>query len=106
MNEDKWEVIKSKFERTLQNWEIDKKCNQFTLDSIHSLFPTEIETIINYIEQLQQELTKILQEVGIIQHNLEKYEEIGTWEHFDYALHKSWELHNYLFNLINGDKEK
>ena len=57
MNEDKWEVIKFKFERTLQNWEIDKKCNQFTIDSIHSLFPNEIEVIINYIEELQQELT-------------------------------------------------
>lgn len=55
MNEDKWKVIKYKFEQTLKSWEIDKKCNQFTVDSICSLFPTELEAIIDYIKDLQQE---------------------------------------------------
>lgn len=53
MSEDKWKVIKIKFEQTLKSWELDKKTNQFTVDSIHSLFPTEIEAIIKYIEELE-----------------------------------------------------
>ena len=79
MNEDKWEVIKSKFERTLDSWELDKKTNQFTLDSIHSLFPTEIEVIINYIEELQNnwnELKKFVEErIKSVQEEKEEFEE-------------------------------
>mgnify|MGYP006325579179 FL=1 len=56
MKEDKWEVIKFKFEQTLKSWEIDKKCGQITPDSIYSLFPTEIEAIIDYVNNLQSQL--------------------------------------------------
>ena len=61
MNKDKWEVIKSKFELTLKSWEIDKKCNQFTVDSICSVFPTEIEAIIGYINDLEDRTNKAVE---------------------------------------------
>ena len=62
MSEELWKVIKCKFESTLKNWEIDKKCNQFTVDSICSLFPTEMKAIIDYIEELQQENQQLQKE--------------------------------------------
>ena len=68
MNEEKWEVIKNKFERTLGMWEIDKKCGQFTTDSIQHLFPLEIEVIINYIDELQNNWNELK---GLIDERIE-----------------------------------
>lgn len=67
MNEDKWKVIKIKFEQTLKSWELDKKTNQFTTDSICSLFPTEIEAIIKYIEELENNWNELKKWLELIQ---------------------------------------
>ena len=46
--------IKEKFNKILENYEIDKKFGQLSVDSICHLFPTEIETILKYIEELEE----------------------------------------------------
>lgn len=78
MSEEKWKVIKCKFETTLENWEIDKKCNQFTVDSICSLFPTEAQAIIDYIEQLQQENQQLKSVLDEIREYIKEKEKDGT----------------------------
>ena len=56
MKEEMWEVIKIKLEKTLENYEIDKKIGQLTTDSLCTLFPTEMQAIIDYINNLQSQL--------------------------------------------------
>ena len=46
--------IKEKFKKKLESYEIDKKCGQLSVDSICHLFPNEVETILNYIEELEE----------------------------------------------------
>ena len=55
MNEEKWQVIKAKFETVLEWYEYDKKTGQLTVDSLCTLFPTELKAIIDYIDELEQE---------------------------------------------------
>ena len=47
--------IKDIFNKKLENYELDKKFGQLSIDSIHSLFPTDIELLLNYINQLEKE---------------------------------------------------
>ena len=84
MNEEKWEVIKFKFEQTLKSWELDKKTNQFTVDSIHSLFPTEIEVIVNYIEDLQKQNAELKKENKKYKQVIDKLENLIKKE-YDYS---------------------
>ena len=56
MKEEMWEAIKIKLEKTLENYEIDKKIGQLTTDSLCTLFPTEMQAIIDYINNLQSQL--------------------------------------------------
>lgn len=46
--------IINKFDKILENYEIDKKFGQITIDSICHLFPSEIETIKGYIKELEE----------------------------------------------------
>ena len=46
--------IMDKFDKILENYEIDKKCGQITIDSIYHLFPSEIEIIKGYIKELEE----------------------------------------------------
>lgn len=46
--------IMDKFDKILENYEIDKKFGQLSVDSICHLFPSEIEAIINYIKELEE----------------------------------------------------
>ena len=102
MNKDKWETIKFKFEQTLKSWEIDKKCNQFTVDSVCSLFPTELEAIINYIEELQQEnqqlkdrINKAIENIEIVLDSYKKSPENALGLNI-----------NGLLDLLKGNKEE
>ena len=46
--------IMNKFDKILENYEIDKKFGQITIDSICHLFPSEIEIIKDYIKELEE----------------------------------------------------
>ena len=46
--------IMNKFDKILENYEIDKKFGQITIDSICHLFPSEIEIIKDYINELEE----------------------------------------------------
>lgn len=46
--------IMDKFDRILKNYEIDKAFGQLSIDSVCHLFPGEIETIMNYIKELEE----------------------------------------------------
>lgn len=64
MNED-IEKLKEKLKKILENYEIDKKIGQLSVDSIYHIFPTESKILLDYIEQLQNnwnELKKWLEE--------------------------------------------
>ena len=64
MNEE-IEILKDKLKKKLENYELDKKIGQLSVDSIYSLFPNESKTLLDYIEQLQNnwnELKKYVQE--------------------------------------------
>lgn len=70
-----------------------------------------INQLIPYINDLQQEnqslkdsMQTIMEMVCTIEHNIDKYEEIGTENHFEYAQKKTWELKDYLYDLLKGDK--
>jgi len=55
MNKEEIQGLLDKFKNTLENYEIDRKCGQLSVDSIYHLFPTEQQKIISCIENLQQE---------------------------------------------------
>ena len=46
--------IMNKFDKILENYEIDKKFGQLSVDSICHLFPSEIEIIKYYIKELEE----------------------------------------------------
>lgn len=50
------EELKVKFNKVLENYELDKKFGQLSLESIYHLFPTEIETLLNYINGLEERI--------------------------------------------------
>ena len=52
MNKD-IEKLKEKLKKILENYEIDKKIGQLSVDSIYHMFPTESKILLDYIEQLQ-----------------------------------------------------
>jgi len=45
--------ILNKFAKIMENYEIDKKFGQLSVDSICHLFPNEIEKILKYISDLE-----------------------------------------------------
>lgn len=47
--------ILDKFDKVLENYELDKKFGQLSIDSIYHLFPNEIITIKDCITNLQEE---------------------------------------------------
>lgn len=65
MSEDIKEIL-DKFDKVLENYELDKKWGQMSVDSICHLFPSEIITIKDYITNLQQYYND----------NVNKYEEL------------------------------
>ena len=55
MNKEVKKLFK-KFDSILENYELDKKLGQLSIDSIYHLFPAEIEIVKHYIEDLQHQL--------------------------------------------------
>lgn len=55
MNED-IEKLKDKLKKTLENYELDKKFGQLSVDSIYSMFPTESKILLDYIEYLEKQV--------------------------------------------------
>ena len=56
MNKEETERIKDLkdiFNKKLENYELDKKFGQLSIDSIYSLFPTDIKLLLDYINQLE-----------------------------------------------------
>ena len=54
--------ILNKFDKVLENYELDKKFKQFSVDSICHLFPNEMLTIKNTITSLQQKVEQLEKE--------------------------------------------
>lgn len=59
MNKEELNKILNKFDKVLENYEIDKKIGQLSVDSVCHLFPTEIIAIKDYIKYLEQALLDI-----------------------------------------------
>lgn len=58
MNKEEIERIKDLkdiFNKKLENYELDKKFGQLSIDSVYSLFPIEIKLLLDYINQLEEE---------------------------------------------------
>lgn len=53
MNKEEITKILNKFDKVLENYELDKKFGQLSVDSIYHLFPGEMITIKDYIKQLK-----------------------------------------------------
>ena len=51
--------ILDKFDRTLEEYELDKKVGQPSIDSIYFLYPSEMITIKNYIRQNENILKEV-----------------------------------------------
>lgn len=51
--------ILSKFDKVLENYELDKKLKQFSVDSIGHLFPNEMLTIKNTIDNQKEEIDSL-----------------------------------------------
>ena len=54
-----------KFDRTLENYELDKKVGQPSIESIYFLYPSEMITIKNYIRQKENIIKEVREEVKI-----------------------------------------
>ena len=51
--------ILDKFDRTLEEYELDKKVGQLSIDSIYFLYPSEMITIKNYIRQKENIIKEV-----------------------------------------------
>lgn len=58
MNNEIKEIL-DKFDKVLENYELDKKFGQMSVDSICHLFPSEMVAIKDYITNLQKENDKL-----------------------------------------------
>lgn len=63
MDEKDIESLKEKLKKKLENFEIDKKIGQFSVDSIYSMFPTESKILLKYIENIEKENRKLKQNI-------------------------------------------
>ena len=59
------EILK-KFEIKLKNFEIDKAFGQITPDSIYSIWPSEMTTLIDYIKYLREDNRRLRQKLTIL----------------------------------------
>lgn len=78
--------IFDKFDKVLENYELDKKIKSFTIDSICHLFPKEMITIRDYITNLQhtkEYLGEVLyekdKELERLKEKIKHYEETTTF---------------------------
>lgn len=76
-----------------KSWEQEKEIKQLKSEKVKSSHKQQEN------DQLKDSIEEILSMVSIIEHNLEKYEEVGL-DHFDYALKKTRELKDYVIETI------
>ena len=86
MNKDIEKLI-DKLKKKLENYELDKTFGHLSVDSIYSMFPTEIKIMLDYIEKQESnwnELKKWLEEcfydyeavdVGDLKNKMQKLEQ-------------------------------
>lgn len=77
--------------------------NKKTRKVYHSEFEI-IEEKDKEIDRLNNIINECMESVSCIEHNLEKYEEIGL-DHFDYALEKTRELKEYLYEELKENNK-
>lgn len=63
--------LKDIFNKKLENYEIDKKFGQLSIDSIYSLFPTEIKLLLDYINQLETNIDVLKEYIQDLRYNIE-----------------------------------
>lgn len=89
--------ILDKFDRTLEEYELDKKVGQPSIDSIYFLYPSEMITIKNYIRQ-KENILKAL-EIWLS----DRY--YGLNGHMDSDVIGIKDVLNYINELKGEDKE-
>ena len=90
------EELKKRFNKKLENFELDKLCGQLSVDSICSLFPTEIILLLDYINQLETNIDEALKITK------ELYEEGVSW-HWDNGALEEYVLE--LLSILEKGKE-
>ena len=60
--------ILDKFDRTLEEYELDKKVGQPSIDSIYFLYPSEMITIKKYIRQKENIIKEVREYIGSKEH--------------------------------------
>lgn len=99
MNED--------FNEGIKIYSIDKEQEEMIIHLGNlNKFHREYKELKQENQHLKETISKILNKVSTIEHNLEKFEEIGTDEHFDYALKKVWKLKEYLISILKGEENE
>ena len=92
MSEEMKDIL-NKFDKVLENYELDKKFKQFSVDSICHLFPNEMLTIKSTIASLQQKVKQL--------ENIRK-DAIEWVEHNQYYFPRP----NDLLNILNKGSDK
>ena len=79
MNIEEIKYILDKFDKVLENYELDKKLGQMSTDSIYHLFPSEIITIKDYIKQKENIIKEVREsakrELKIAEENIKNSEQ-------------------------------
>lgn len=95
------EVVYSKVEIDRLNKEYERIYNEnCKLRENHNI--NDI-TLLDENERLNNIINECMESICCIEHNLEKYEEVGL-DHFDYALEKTRELKEYLYEELKENK--
>jgi len=93
--------ILDKFDKVLENYELDKKFGQMSVDSICHLFPNEMITIKDCITNLEQENEMAIKELNILKTNSTvkpmKYQSKRKIELLYNSIYKGF--HFYILNL-------
>lgn len=74
---------------------MNEKEMQFLIQELRDTIDNQREEI----DRLNNIINECMESVCCIEHNLEKYEEVGL-DHFDYALEKTRELKEYLYEEL------
>ena len=107
---DKIKEILDKFDKVLENYELDKKFGQMSVDSICHLFPNEMITIKDYITNLQQIEQDHQKLNGELREELEDYKSRNekSIENIDLVIElikqQPTEDDSWILNKLNGFK--
>ena len=94
--------IKDIFNKKLEHFELDKKLGQLSIDSIYSLFPTDIELLLDYINNLETENEKLKSKV---KYWVDIYAELKKWLEKEIKIKGSETAYLYYGKVLNKIKE-